>query len=95
MTTLGILYDVRQCQNKFTIMLIVEKSINSLNIINTTKYLNGNKHAILSAVYYEYISLCSQYISKIRCHRECTSESLFGMLFTIVYFGTFKFSCIV
>jgi len=61
MTTLGILYDVRQCQNKFTIMLIVEKSINSLNIINTTKYLNGNKHAILSAVYYEYISLCSQY----------------------------------
>ena len=29
-------------------------------------------------------------ISKIRCHRECTSESLFGMLFVIVYFSIFK-----
>jgi len=51
---------------------------------------NPVRIASLPVVYYEYISLCSQYaIKDHHCVQESTLESLFGMFLVTVYFGIY------
>jgi len=50
-TIFGISYDVRRFEDKFTIMLILEKNMNSFNIINMTKCINvNNKTSFVYAI---------------------------------------------